>query len=183
MLWFFPKFEENFRIKRAYLRKWKEWSWSSRSSRPSPNRLHEMTSVLVPHCSKAPDSSWNLLWPTVTPHKFHNIFDESGRGKKENFSGYTIPAAPLILKKNFPLDLFICTIFTRGQFWPSGIVIACVCVSVRVSVCVYQSLACPHDNSSAVYARITKCGWETQNTLVKMPIIFRGDWPWPSRSN
>ena len=27
-------------------------------------------------------------------------------------------------------------VFTRGQFWPSGIVIACVCVSVRVSVCV-----------------------------------------------
>ena len=27
-------------------------------------------------------------------------------------------------------------IFTRGQFWPSGIVIACVCVSVSVSVCV-----------------------------------------------
>ena len=27
-------------------------------------------------------------------------------------------------------------IITRGQFWPSGIVIACVCVSVRVSVCV-----------------------------------------------
>ena len=47
-------------------------------------------------------------------------------------------------------------IFTRGQFWPSGIVIAPVCVSVSVSVCVYQSLACPHDNSSAVQARITK---------------------------
>ena len=69
----------------------------------------------------------------------------------------------------------------RGQFWPSGIVIACVCVSV--CVCVYQSLACPHDNSSAVYARITKFGWEMQNTLVKMPIIFGGDRPWPSRSN
>ena len=31
-------------------------------------------------------------------------------------------------------------VFTRGQFWPSGIVVACVCVSVcpcvRVSVCV-----------------------------------------------
>ena len=26
-------------------------------------------------------------------------------------------------------------VITRGQFWPSGIVIACVCVSVRVSVC------------------------------------------------
>ena len=52
-------------------------------------------------------------------------------------------------------------LFTRGQFWPSGIVIACICVSVRVSVCVYQSLACPHDNSSAAQPRITKFGTET----------------------
>ena len=27
-------------------------------------------------------------------------------------------------------------VFTRGQFWPSGIVVACVCLSVCVSVCV-----------------------------------------------
>ena len=42
----------------------------------------------------------------------------------------------------------ICLIFTRGQFWPPGIVVACVFV--------YQSLACPHDNSSPVQAGITK---------------------------
>ena len=79
----------------------------------------------------------------------------------------------------------ILSIFTRGQFWPSGIVIACVCVSVRVSecLCVYQSLACPHDNSSAVKAKITKLGSEMQNTLLKMPIIFGGDRLWPSSSN
>ena len=59
----------------------------------------------------------------------------------------------------------------------------CVCPCVCVSVCVYQSLACPHDNSSVVHARITKFGWETQNTLVKMPIIFWGDRLWPTRSN
>ena len=29
-------------------------------------------------------------------------------------------------------------------------------LSVYLSLCVYQSLACPHDNSSAVQARITK---------------------------
>ena len=68
-------------------------------------------------------------------------------------------------------------IFTRGQFWPPGIVVACVCV------CVYQSLACPHDNSSPVQARITKFGPEKQNTLVKIPIVLGGNWPWPSRSN
>ena len=27
-------------------------------------------------------------------------------------------------------------VFTRGQFWPSGIVVACVCVSVCVCLCV-----------------------------------------------
>ena len=27
-------------------------------------------------------------------------------------------------------------IFTRGQFWPSGIVVACVCVCVCMCVCV-----------------------------------------------
>ena len=68
-------------------------------------------------------------------------------------------------------------IFTRGQFWPPGIVVACVCV------CVYQSLACPHDNSSPVQARITKFGPEKQNTLVKISIVLRGNWPRPSRSN
>ena len=32
------------------------------------------------------------------------------------------------------------TVFTRGKFWPSGIVVpASVCLCVRVSVCVYQS--------------------------------------------
>ena len=41
---------------------------------------------------------------------------------------------------------------------------------VSVCVCVYQSLACPHDNSSPVQARITKFGPENQNTLVKIPI-------------
>ena len=42
----------------------------------------------------------------------------------------------------------------------------CLCV------CVYQSLTCPHDNSSPVQARITKFGPEKQNTLIKIPIVF-----------
>ena len=86
-------------------------------------------------------------------------------------------------------------IFTRGQFWPSGIVLACICVclsvclSVRLSVClsvclcVCQSRVCPCDNSSPVQARITKFGAQMQNTLVKVPIVLWGDRPWPSRSN
>ena len=46
-------------------------------------------------------------------------------------------------------------VFTRGQYWPSGIVVACVCPSVRQSV---RHQVCPRDNSSPVQARITKFG-------------------------
>ena len=60
--------------------------------------------------------------------------------------------------------------FTRGQFWPSGIVIACVCVCVCQSVC--QLLACPCDNSGPVQARISKFGLKMQKTLVKAPIVL-----------
>ena len=73
------------------------------------------------------------------------------------------------------------SIFTRGQFWPSGIVIACVCVCVRVCVC--QSLACPHDKLGPVQARIAKFGPKMQKTLVNVPIVLGVNWPWPSRSN
>ena len=55
-------------------------------------------------------------------------------------------------------------VFTQGQFWHSGIVVACVCVCVCLSVC--QSLACPRDNSGPVQARITKFGPKMQKTLV-----------------
>ena len=72
-------------------------------------------------------------------------------------------------------------IFTRGQFWPSGIVVACICVCVCLSVC--QSLACPRNNSGPVQARISKFGPKMQKTLVKVPIVLWTDRPWPSRSN
>ena len=76
-------------------------------------------------------------------------------------------------------------VFTRGQFWPSGVVVACVCVSVCscVHVCVCQSRACPHDNSPLVQVRITKFGTKVQKTLVKVPIVFGDDRTWPSRSS
>ena len=75
--------------------------------------------------------------------------------------------------------------YYRGQFWPSGIVIACVCVCPCPWVCqpVCQSIACPRDNSGPVQARIAKFGTKTQKTLVKVPIVLGGNWPWPSRSN
>ena len=65
-------------------------------------------------------------------------------------------------------------IFTRGQFWPSGIVIACVCLSVCVSVCVCvrQPRNCPRHNSPRVQARTTKFGQKVHNNLVKVPIVL-----------
>ena len=48
----------------------------------------------------------------------------------------------------------IVLIFTRGQYWPSGIVIAWVCLCVCVSV----NFFCPSDNSSHIPARIIKLG-------------------------
>ena len=83
------------------------------------------------------------------------------------------------------IDVAMLQIFTRGQFWPSGIVVACVCLSVCVSVCVYvhQPRACPRHKSPRVQARTTKFGQKVQNNLVKVPIILGGNWPWPSRWN
>ena len=60
-------------------------------------------------------------------------------------------------------------------------VCVCVCLSVCPSVC--QSLACPRDNSGPVQARIAKFRPKMQKTLVKVPIVLGGNWPWPSRSN
>ena len=56
-----------------------------------------------------------------------------------------------------------------------------LCVSVCLSVC--QSLACPHNNSGPVQARITKFGPKMQKILIMVPIVLWTDWPWLSRSN
>ena len=76
------------------------------------------------------------------------------------------------------------TLFTRGQFWGyCRCLRLCVCVSVCVRVCVYQSQACPHDNSPLVQARTTKFGTKVQKTMVKVPVVFWDDRSWLSRSN
>ena len=56
-------------------------------------------------------------------------------------------------------------------------------VSVCVSVCVCQSLACPRDNLGPVPARIAKFRPMMQKTLVKIPIVLGDSWLWLSRSN
>ena len=43
--------------------------------------------------------------------------------------------------------------------------------------------ACSHNYSSPTLARITKFGPEMQNTSVKIPVVLRVDWFWPSSPN
>ena len=69
------------------------------------------------------------------------------------------------------------------DFYPRPVLASGYCRCLCLCVCVYQSLACPDDNLSPVQATITKFGPEKQNTLVKLPIVLGGNWPWPSRSN
>ena len=57
-------------------------------------------------------------------------------------------------------------IFTWGQFWHLGIIIACICLFVHV---------CVHVNPNSllhVQVRITKFWSEVQYTLVDIPIIL-----------
>ena len=73
-----------------------------------------------------------------------------------------------------------------SPFYPRPVLAGyCCCLSLCVCLClcVCVSIACPHDNSSPVQARITKVCPEKQNTLAKIPIVLGGNWPWPSRSN
>ena len=76
-------------------------------------------------------------------------------------------------------------VITRGHFWPSDIVIACICLSMClyfwVSMC--QQWTCQHDNSSPIQVRINKFGTEVQNTKVKIPIVLGIDWYWSWWSN
>ena len=74
-------------------------------------------------------------------------------------------------------------LFTRGQSWHLGIVVACVSVSPCICVSVLQPWFCLCYNLWPIQARITKFGPEMQNTLVKITIVFRGDWLWPTRPN
>ena len=122
---------------------------------------------------------------TVTRDKTSQILTQIGRFQTIVRSQLSNPSdLPCSFLMTLPDQSDLVTmLFTRGQFWPSGIVITCVCGSVCVCMCVYQSRACPLDNSSSSQARITKFGPEMQNTLVWVPIVFGDDRPWSSRSN
>ena len=74
---------------------------------------------------------------------------------------------------------------THGGFYPRPVLAFgyCRCLRLSVCVCVRQPRACPRHKSSRVQTRTTKFRQKVQNNLVKVPIVLRGNWPWPSRSN
>ena len=83
----------------------------------------------------------------------------------------------------YSLSGYCKTKVTRPQgsgFYPRPVLASGYChhLCLCVSVCINHL----HDNSP-VQARITKFGPKKQDTLVKILIVLRGDWPWPSRSN
>ena len=146
--------------------KWHQWTGH-----------HESIWWLV--ASSAPSHNWNQyklqigLWET-------NVTEIWIKLQKLHIEASTkwLTFCRWLFEMHFPVR-----IFTRGQFWPSGIVVACVCVCVSVCLSVCQSLAFPRDNSGPVQARIAKFGPKMQKTLVKVPIVLGANWPWPSRSN
>ena len=94
---------------------------------------------------------------------------------------YDIISIIQILPGNFVLNtpiLIQWLVWGLSRFYPRPVLAFGYCHRLRlclcpsVCVCVYQSLACPHNNLSAVQARITKFGSEMQNTLVKIPTKF-----------
>ena len=73
-------------------------------------------------------------------------------------------------------------IFTWGQFWPSGIVVACFCLCPSVHPCVNHELV------RVITHHPFKLGSPNLYHRCKRPwlrslLFWGGDWPWPSRSN
>ena len=67
-------------------------------------------------------------------------------------------------------------VFTRGQFWPSGSVVACV--SLSVTKFVRAITHCPFKLGQPNLDQ--RC---QRPSLVEIPIVLWDDWSWPSRSN
>ena len=81
-------------------------------------------------------------------------------------------------------------LFTRGQFWPSGIVVACVCLCVCPCVCVNPQLVRvithhPFKLGSPNLDHRCKRPWIRSLLFFCFFCFFLGggDWLWPSRSN
>ena len=88
----------------------------------------------------------------IQQNKFHQEYTSVGLWLHKRTIDWYTADLPHVLSALTLAIVCLGPLFTRGQFWPSGIVIACVCLCVR------QSWACLHDNSSQDWARIAKFG-------------------------
>ena len=70
----------------------------------------------------------------------------------------------------YSAQLDMSSVFTRGQFWPSGIVVACICLPMYVSFCMsIMSLSV----RKLFQSRTTKYGQKMHNTLIKSLLFWR----------
>ena len=86
-------------------------------------------------------------------------------------------------------------IFYPRPVWPSGIVVACICVSVCVSmcvclsvcpsvcVCVNHELVCMITNDPCIQVTIIKFGPKVQKKLGSGSYCLGGSWYWSSKWN
>ena len=74
-------------------------------------------------------------------------------------------------REKSPSHVLFCVFFTGGQFWPSGIVIACIFLYVYIRVCVCLPWASPCENSSLVQARTAKFEQKMQHTWLRSLLI------------
>ena len=70
-------------------------------------------------------------------------------------------------------------IFTTWPIRPKGYC-RCLCLSIRPSVRQWN-LLCPHDNSSQIWARITKFALNMHPGILSVGIENRGHWHWSSK--
>ena len=66
-------------------------------------------------------------------------------------------------------EINLVIIFTRGQFWPSGIVVACVCVCVCVCVCLSVCLCVNHLLVRTITRDLFKLGSPNLDQRCKRP--------------
>ena len=71
--------------------------------------------------------------------------------------------------------------FYPRPFWPTGIVIACVCVCVYLCVC--RRLPVRAITHHTFQLESPDLDEKMQNILLKDPIVLGADWAWPSMSN
>ena len=119
-----------------------------------------------------PLSSIDAQWPTRPLSFFEELLATYNLHAFSFTCGDNV-GLKILSPKSYSNKSFI-TVFTSGQFWTSGIVVACVCASVRSCVKREFFRAITHDPFTLRSPNF--------DLMCKTPLLS-ADWPWPSRSN